>query len=118
MITITQKEENVFNKIKGFDSKSNGDISRDSLKNELCTGSFHEYDLIQVLNSLSSKHLIDFDGADVKSVNNDIEFNTVSSKSDLKELELNKVVIQLNLMERRLNKKLIYLTIVLRFQFY
>ena len=89
MITITQKEENVFNKIKGFDSKSNGDISRDSLKNELCTGSFHEYDLIQVLNSLSSKHLIDFDGADVKSVNNDIEFNTVSSKSDLKELELN-----------------------------
>ncbi len=89
MITITQKEESVFNKIEDFDSKFNGDISLESLKNELCTGSFHEYDLIQVLNSLSAKHLIDFDGVNIRSVNDDVEFNTVTSKSDLRELELN-----------------------------
>ena len=88
MITITQKEEDVFNRIKTLDSDLNEEISLKSLKDELCTGNFHEYDLIQVLNSLSAKHLIDFDGGHVRSVNKDIEFNTVTSKSDLKELEL------------------------------
>ncbi len=88
MINITRKEETVLDKIKIFDVESDDGIPLESLKRELCTGSFHEYDLIQVLNSLSSKNLIEFDNTQIKSVNRDIEINTVNSKSDLKELEL------------------------------
>ena len=53
MITITRKEEVVFNQIKIFDVEYDGIISLDALKKEFCSGSFHEYDLVQVLNSLS-----------------------------------------------------------------
>ena len=52
MITITRKEEVVLNQIKIFDVEFEGDIHMDALKKELCVGSFHEYDLVQVLNSL------------------------------------------------------------------
>ena len=54
MITITRKEEVVLNQIKIFDVEFEGDIHMDALKKELCVGSFHEYDLVQVLNSLSN----------------------------------------------------------------
>ena len=53
MITITRKEEVVFSQIKIFDVEYDGTIPLNALKKELCSGSFYEYDLIQVLNSLS-----------------------------------------------------------------
>ena len=89
MITITRKEEVVFNQIKIFDVEHDGEIPLGALKKELCTGSFHEYDLVQVLNSLSNKELIDFDDSTIKLMDADKEINTVNSKKDLEELELN-----------------------------
>ena len=89
MITITRKEEVVLNQIKIFDVEFEGDIHMDALKKELCVGSFHEYDLVQVLNSLSNKKAISFDGSNIKLLVSDKEINTVNSKKDLEELELN-----------------------------
>ena len=89
MITITRKEEVVFNQIKIFDVEFDGDIPISALKKELCVGSFHEYNLVQVLNSLSNKTLIEFDGSQIKLMASDKEINTVNSKKDLEELELN-----------------------------
>lgn len=89
MITITRKEEVVLNQIKVFDVEYDGAISINALKKELCAGSFHEYDLVQVLNSLSNKKVIDFNGSEVKLLVSDKEINTVNSKKDLEELELN-----------------------------
>lgn len=89
MITITRKEEVVLNQIKIFDVEYDGVIPLNALKKELCAGSFHEYDLIQVLNSLSNKKVIDFQNSEVKLLVSDKEINTVNSKKDLEELELN-----------------------------
>ena len=85
MITITRKEEVVLNQIKKFDVEFEGDIHMDALKKELCVGSFHEYDLVQVLNSLSNKKAISFDGSNIKLLVSDKEINTVNSKKDLEE---------------------------------
>ena len=89
MITITRKEEVVFNQIKIFDVEFDGNIPISALKKELCVGSFYEYDLVQVLNSLSNKKLIEFDGSKINLLVSDKEINTVNSKKDLEELELN-----------------------------
>lgn len=89
MITITRKEEVVLNQIKIFDVEYDGVIPLNALKKELCAGSFHEYDLIQVLNSLSNKKVIDFQNSEVKLLVSNKEINTVNSKKDLEELELN-----------------------------
>ena len=89
MITITRKEEVVFNQIKIFDVEYDGIIPLDSLKKELCIGSFHEYDLVQVLNSLSNKNVIKVEDSNVRLLDSDKEINTVNSKKDLEELELN-----------------------------
>jgi len=88
MITITRKEEVVFNQIKVFDVEFDGEISFNQLKNELCTGSFHEYDLVQVLNTLSNKKLIKFDKSTVELIEGNKQINTVNSKKDLEKLEL------------------------------
>ena len=89
MITITRKEEVIFEQIKIFDVEYEGEIPMSALKKELCIGSFHEYDLVQVLNSLSNKQLIEFEDSTVKLIDCDIQVNTVNSKKDLEELELN-----------------------------
>ncbi|WP_407380534.1 hypothetical protein [Methanobrevibacter sp.] len=89
MINITRKEEVVFNQIKIFDVEYDGVIPISALKKELFSGSFHEYDLIQVLNSLSNKGLIEFQDENVRLISSDKEVNTVNSKKDLEELELN-----------------------------
>ncbi|WP_296797878.1 hypothetical protein [uncultured Methanobrevibacter sp.] len=89
MITITRKEEVVFNQIKIFDVEYDGTIPMSALKKELCSGGFHEYDLVQVLNSLSNKKLIKFEDSNIKLLVSDKEINTVNSKKDLEELELN-----------------------------
>ncbi|MBR6024053.1 MAG: hypothetical protein IK044_03705 [Methanobrevibacter sp.] len=89
MITITRKEEVVFNQIKIFDVEYDGIIPLDALKKELCMGSFHEYDLVQVLNSLSNKNVVKFEDSNIKLLVSDKKINTVNSKKDLEELELN-----------------------------
>ena len=45
--------------------------------------------MVQVLNSLSYKKAISFDGSNIKLLVSDKEINTVNSKKDLEELELN-----------------------------
>ena len=89
MITITRKEEVVFSQIKIFDVEYDGTIPLNALKKELCSGSFYEYDLIQVLNSLSDKNVVKFEGSNIKLLASDKKINTVNSKKDLEELELN-----------------------------
>jgi len=89
MIAITRKEEVVFDQIKIFDVEYDGEIPISALKKELCSGSFHEYDLVQVLNSLANKQLIDFKDSIIKLISSDKEISTVNSKMDLEELELN-----------------------------
>ena len=89
MINITRKEEVVFEQIKVFDVEYDGEVPMSALKMELCTGSFHEYDLVQVLNALHEKGLIEFKDSIIKLTNSNKEINTVNSKKDLEELELN-----------------------------
>ena len=89
MIAITRKEEVVFDQIKIFDVEYDGEIPISALKKELCSGSFHEYDLVQVLNSLANKQLINFKDSIIKLISSDKEISTVNSKKDLEELELN-----------------------------
>ena len=89
MIAITRKEEVVFDQIKIFDVEYDGEIPISAIKKELCSGSFHEYDLVQVLNSLANKKLIDFKDSIIKLISSNKEISTVNSKKDLEELELN-----------------------------
>ena len=89
MITITRKEEVVFDQIKILDVEYDGNIPFKALKKELCSGSFHEYDLVQVLNTLSDKELIEFKDSIINLLDSDKEINTVNSKKDLEEIELN-----------------------------
>lgn len=89
MINITRKEEVVFDQIKIFDVEYDGVIPVSALKKALCTGSFHEYDLIHVLNSLCDKKLINLNDSNVELIDSEKEINTVNSSKDLKELELN-----------------------------
>ena len=86
MITITRREEVVLDQIKIFDIEYPEGIPTDVLMKEL---GFHEYDLVEILDELSKKGLIEF--KDNKSVLKDSEneINTVNSKKDLEEVELN-----------------------------
>ena len=57
MITITKKEEVVLNQIKFFIKEYSDGIPIELIRKEV---DFHEYDLIQILNTLSDKDLIQF----------------------------------------------------------
>lgn len=85
MITITKKEEIVFNQVKIFQSEYPDGIPINFLKNEL---DFREYDLIQILNSLSDKKLIEYKGDAVVLGDAEKEINTVNSSQDVKNIEL------------------------------
>ena len=86
MITITKKEEVVLDQIRIFNIEYPDGIPTDVLRNEL---GFHEYDLVQILEGLSNKELIEFKDNKSKLTDSEKEINTVNSKQDLKELELN-----------------------------
>lgn len=86
MITITRNEELVLNQINVLNAKYDDKILFDELKNEL---SFKEYNLVQILNSLASKELIDFIDNVIYFVDSDKEINIVNSKKDVEEIELN-----------------------------
>ncbi|MBR2858010.1 hypothetical protein IKE96_02320 [bacterium] len=86
MITITKKEQVVLDQIKIFDIEYPDGIPTTVLRKEL---GFHEYDLVQILEGLSKKELIEFNNNRTKLTDSEKEINTVNSKKDLEELELN-----------------------------
>ena len=86
MIAITKKEEVVLDQIKIFDIEYPEGIPTNVLRKEL---GFHEYDLVQILEGLSEKELIEFKDNRSKLADSNMEINTVNSNQDLKELELN-----------------------------
>lgn len=86
MITITKKEQVVLDQIKIFDIEYPEGIPTTVLRKEL---GFHEYDLVQILEGLSQKELIEFNNNRTKLTGSEKEINTVNSKKDLEELELN-----------------------------
>lgn len=86
MITITKREEVVFNQIKIFHLEFPDGIPISVLKDE--TG-FFEYDLVQILKSLSTKGLIEFKDNVVWLLDIEKEINTVNSKEDVEKIELN-----------------------------
>lgn len=86
MITITKKEQVVLDQVKIFDIEYPEGIPTTVLRKEL---GFHEYDLVQILEGLSQKELIEFNNNRTKLTGSEKEINTVNSKKDLEELELN-----------------------------
>ena len=86
MITITKKEEVVLNQIKIFIKEYSDGIPIELIRKEV---DFHEYDLIQILNTLSDKDLIQFDNNVVLLKKKKKEINAVNSKKDVEAIELN-----------------------------
>lgn len=86
MITITKKEEVVLNQIKIFIKEYSDGIPIELIRKEV---DFHEYDLIQILNTLSDKDLIHFDNDVVLLTDSEKEINAVNSKKDVEAIELN-----------------------------
>ncbi|MBQ6813467.1 MAG: hypothetical protein IJP12_02390 [Methanobrevibacter sp.] len=83
MITITKKEEEVYNQIRTHDSDS---VSVTILKDEL---GIYEHDLNDLLKSLEKKGLVIYSGSDVSLSGFDGTINTVESKEDVITHELN-----------------------------
>lgn len=86
MITITKKEEVVLDQIKIYHLEFPECIPLSVIKEE--TG-FFEYDLVQILNSLADKDLIEFNDNMIKLSNIEKEVNAVNSKKDVEKIELN-----------------------------
>ena len=86
MITITKKEEVVLNQVEIFNPEYSEGVPIKLLKEEL---GFHEYDLVQILNTLSEKNLIEFNGGSIKLTISNKEINAVKSKKDVEKIELN-----------------------------
>lgn len=86
MITITKKEEVVLDQIKIYHLEFSEGIPLSVIKDE--TG-FFEYDLVQILNSLADKELIEFNDNIIKLSDIEKEINTVNSRKDVEKIELN-----------------------------
>ena len=78
MITITKKEEVVLNQVEIFNPEYSEGVPIKLLKEEL---GFHEYDLVQILNTLSEKNLIEFNGSSVKLTISNKELNIKEKES-------------------------------------
>lgn len=86
MITITKNEEVVLDQIRIFNIEYPEGIPISVLRKEL---GFHEYDLVQILEELQEKDLINFKDNRVSLSDSEKQINTVDSRKDLKKLELN-----------------------------
>ncbi|WP_299525370.1 hypothetical protein [uncultured Methanobrevibacter sp.] len=86
MIAITKKEEVVLNQVEIFNQEYSEGVPIRILKEEL---GFHEYDLVQILKTLTEKKLVEFNENAVKLTISDKEINAVKSKKDVEEIELN-----------------------------
>ena len=88
MITITKKEKNVLDSLRKYSEDYEGGIPQEVLKNKL---DIHEYQLYEILNSLSKKGIIKQDENRVNLLDVDQEINTVDSKQDVIDAELGKI---------------------------
>lgn len=86
MITITKNEEVVLDQIRIFNIEYPEGIPISVLRKEL---GFHEYDLVQILEELQEKELINFKDNKASLSDSEKQINTVDSRKDLKKLELN-----------------------------
>ena len=86
MITITKNEEVVLDQIRIFNIEYPEGIPISVLRKEL---GFHEDDLVQILEELQEKELINFKDNKASLSDSEKQINTVDSRKDLKKLELN-----------------------------
>ena len=85
MITITKKEEIVFNQIKIFHLEYNEGIPENLIKMEL---GIYEHELKEILNELANKNLIIYENKKIKLKDFDKEIATVNSKKEALKAEL------------------------------
>ncbi len=85
MITITKKEEIVFNQIKIFHLEYEDGIPENIIKMEL---GMYEHELREILEELNSKNLIDYKEKKIKLSNFDIVINAVDSRKDVIKADL------------------------------
>ncbi|MCL2115997.1 MAG: hypothetical protein FWH29_07235 [Methanobrevibacter sp.] len=85
MITITKKEEIVFNQIKMFHLEYDEGIPENLIKMEL---GIYEHELKEILNELANKNLILLENKKIKLKDFDNEITTVNSKKEAVKAEL------------------------------
>ena len=85
MITITKKEEIVFNQIKIFHLEYDEGIPENLIKMEL---GIYEHELKEILNELSNKNLITHENKKIKLKDFDKKIATVNSKKEALKAEL------------------------------
>ncbi|KZX16234.1 hypothetical protein MBCUT_09700 [Methanobrevibacter cuticularis] len=85
MITITKKEEIVFNQIKIFNLEYDEGIPENIIKMEL---GIYEHELKEILNELADKNLIKYDNKRVKLGNFEKEITAVDSRKEVIRAEL------------------------------
>jgi hypothetical protein len=85
MITITKKEEIVFNQIKMFNLEYYEGIPENLLKMEL---GIYEHELKEILSDLAEKEMIEYNNKKIKLNNFNKEIATVNSKKEVKKAEL------------------------------
>ena len=85
MITITKKEEIVFNQIKIFHLEYEEGIPENLIKREL---GIYEHELKEILNELANKNLIIHENKKIKLKDFDKEIATVNSRKEVLKAEL------------------------------
>ncbi|MDR0900718.1 MAG: hypothetical protein LBM26_03570 [Methanobrevibacter sp.] len=85
MITITKKEEIVFNQIKIFNLEYDEGIPENIIKMEL---GIYEHELKEILTELDSKNLITYDNKRVKLADFEKEITAVNSRKEVVMAEL------------------------------
>ncbi|KZX13514.1 hypothetical protein [Methanobrevibacter filiformis] len=85
MITITKKEEIIFNKIKELNSQFPKGIEENIIKENL---DIYEHELTNTLKELSTKEMIHYKDKKVKLIGFDKEITAVNSKKEVKKAEL------------------------------
>ena len=102
MITITKREEIVFNQIKFFHLEYDEGIPESLIKMEL---GIYEHDLKEILNELSNKNLIIHENKKIKLKDFDTEIATFDSKKEVLKAELDiKEKKSLEVIKKLINK--------------
>lgn len=85
MITITKKEEIVFNQIKIFHLEYNDGIPENLIKMEL---GIYEHELREILKELNNKNLIEYKEKKIKLADFDKSINAVDSRQEVIKADL------------------------------
>jgi len=103
MITITKKEEIVFNQIKIFHLEYDEGIPENLIKMEL---GIYEHELNEILKELANKNLINHENKKIKLKDFDKEIATVDSKKEATKAELdNKEKKSLEIIKNLVDEK-------------